>query len=530
MVDLDEILRLGLGAQDLFEYDTLGNLGHRQIAELENDACVCIVYLEDEDTQWEAFQRKVSVEIDRTGVFKVFRAKNPSEFLSLVAEHKPHIALVDLLANGVNVGQRYMQDIVKRSLSTRVIVYSAYLNAHQGPTARAGAAAGLPHHFIDKNDEPKSLKDVFLRQFDISLAQRVIGAGLEEVEEQIGLSQGLSDVFHSFKNDVHAIGEHSKPLGGHMIYYFGGRFPRIFAYLWHWFSIRRGWCANKKNPLFLSSNVGSCQASMDRVCRDIQNLKDVMGYSPVETDLRALVEEVYAAHSTEIADERLNVSVVPGEEVPLCYLDSEALKLVLDNLLINSMDATTDGGSIRLEYGLKNDGRTDYVEIVHADNGSGVPIVSILTKLQRKRQWREAVGGYLCERDAEMALRIDADDESQGRGVAYIDNVELWDFMTARGVSTKGNESVEAGKRRGTGFGCDIVAKSIEAHREAGWGGAGLWIETFGEKGCTKVLTEDGYRYSDATLFADDFFRREGRNRNYGTAFVIKLPFVRCEG
>jgi PAS domain S-box-containing protein len=90
---------------------------------------------------------------------------------------------------------------------------------------------------------------------------------------------------------------------------------------------------------------------------------------PVE--LNRVVEEIVQLVQKDMGRSRVTVSTELGEGLPLITADANAVGQVLLNLLTNARRAMPDGGSITVETGLVDGGRS--IRLAVRDSGPGIP-------------------------------------------------------------------------------------------------------------------------------------------------------------
>jgi len=94
------------------------------------------------------------------------------------------------------------------------------------------------------------------------------------------------------------------------------------------------------------------------------------------TDINRLIRTVISGMENQALIKGVNLEFDPGEDLPLITLDRNQFQSVLINLIINALDATGQGGAVRVSTGISvsasNSGKKG-VEIAIADTGCGIP-------------------------------------------------------------------------------------------------------------------------------------------------------------
>lgn len=98
----------------------------------------------------------------------------------------------------------------------------------------------------------------------------------------------------------------------------------------------------------------------------------------VETNVNVFVQDVAARLRPGIASD-INLTVKPSSALPTVLLDRELIRTVLENLIINALNAMPEGGVITLATGLVSNLQTlpqdaprDYVVLEVRDTGNGI--------------------------------------------------------------------------------------------------------------------------------------------------------------
>lgn len=116
---------------------------------------------------------------------------------------------------------------------------------------------------------------------------------------------------------------------------------------------------------------------LDRIVRIMRGL--VQDEAPSEsflepTDVNALIEDLVKVTDPSWQSRGVRIVLALDPALPLLPCDRDKLKQIVLNLLLNALDATPEGGSVRLETNtLVNHRQEKFVEILVADSGSGIP-------------------------------------------------------------------------------------------------------------------------------------------------------------
>ncbi len=119
-------------------------------------------------------------------------------------------------------------------------------------------------------------------------------------------------------------------------------------------------------------------AATERVRQIVKGLLDYSRQTvlnPEPTDINKLVNSTVSLLENQALLKGVAVKFMPGENLPEVTLDSSRMQSVLMNLIINSLDATPQWGTIKIftAVGLSGNGvSTTGIEITVADTGAGI--------------------------------------------------------------------------------------------------------------------------------------------------------------
>jgi putative PEP-CTERM system histidine kinase len=141
------------------------------------------------------------------------------------------------------------------------------------------------------------------------------------------------------------------------------------------------------NPEFRSDAIRTISLSVDKVntlCSRLLMLSQKMEIHPVDGDLNDLIRKTMAAldgHFKATVEQDLQV-------LPPVPMDSEQIRKVLENLLLNANEAVHEGGYIRVASAY----REGWAEISVSDDGSGMTQEFIEKRLFRPFQTTKMKG------------------------------------------------------------------------------------------------------------------------------------------
>lgn len=95
--------------------------------------------------------------------------------------------------------------------------------------------------------------------------------------------------------------------------------------------------------------------------------------SPRSSSLNELTEMVFISHQASVQEHRLTLEYAPALPEPVVLIDPERIVQVLNNLLMNAVQYTPDGGKITISTGkAEKEGRT-WGTVTVQDTGFGIP-------------------------------------------------------------------------------------------------------------------------------------------------------------
>jgi two-component system NtrC family sensor kinase len=135
----------------------------------------------------------------------------------------------------------------------------------------------------------------------------------------------------------------------------------------------------KDLPSDMRSDLQIVAEATDRVRKIVKGLLDFARQTkldPEPTDINRLVQAAISLIENQALVKGVTVRFQPGDQLPDVTLDRSQIQSVLINMVINALDATEPGGSIRVftASGLSGNGAGQPgVEITVADTGCGIP-------------------------------------------------------------------------------------------------------------------------------------------------------------
>ena len=113
----------------------------------------------------------------------------------------------------------------------------------------------------------------------------------------------------------------------------------------------------------------------DSIVKGLLSFTRQMPLEPTETEIETLIEETLSFAEEQIKSKNINITRHFSPGLPTIHIDSNQIRQVFTNILMNSLEAMPNGGtisistdSIKSEAAQKND-----LQIVFADTGCGIP-------------------------------------------------------------------------------------------------------------------------------------------------------------
>jgi signal transduction histidine kinase len=126
-----------------------------------------------------------------------------------------------------------------------------------------------------------------------------------------------------------------------------------------------------------SEYLSLAQDELQRLMDTVQQMLDFYRPSPSQrepVDINALIQTVLSLLAKQFQQNEIKVETRLAKGLPLLYLVRNQMQQVFFNVLLNAMEAMTDGGTVTIRTAL----RSDAVEILVEDDGPGVPDVTRL--------------------------------------------------------------------------------------------------------------------------------------------------------
>lgn len=115
---------------------------------------------------------------------------------------------------------------------------------------------------------------------------------------------------------------------------------------------------------------------LDRIVRIVRSLAhddDSLAELPEDTDIGQLAEDLVKVTAPTWQARGIKVTHKPSAGLPRLNCDRDKLKQILLNLLLNALEATPDGGEVRLETAqITNHKRARFIELQVSDSGPGI--------------------------------------------------------------------------------------------------------------------------------------------------------------
>lgn len=184
--------------------------------------------------------------------------------------------------------------------------------------------------------------------------------------------------------------------------------------------------------LMLESTEAAQAESLGQVLDEIRRLELVVSNTldlgrswsiePVPTDLNDLVNEMVHLFAPQMRHRAIMLEIRLDSSLPRIWLDSDRIKQVLLNLLVNAADVLARGGRIRIITGRAVDGRP---MLAVDDSGPGVEpgqLMSLFTPLHTKKAGGFGLGLPICKEIMELhggTIEVSSGDLGGARFTVY---------------------------------------------------------------------------------------------------------------
>ena len=111
---------------------------------------------------------------------------------------------------------------------------------------------------------------------------------------------------------------------------------------------------------------------LDRLMKTVQRMLDFYRPGAVKVehiDILDLLEHVLSLTSQQLRQRHITVQTSLPKSLPLIYAVSSQIQQIFFNLILNSLDAMSAGGDLKISARPLDDG----IEMIFQDNGSGIP-------------------------------------------------------------------------------------------------------------------------------------------------------------
>ncbi|MBE9574221.1 MAG: cache domain-containing protein [Proteobacteria bacterium] len=129
----------------------------------------------------------------------------------------------------------------------------------------------------------------------------------------------------------------------------------------------------------IRSDLQTIVESTERVRKIVKGLLDFSRQTKLDqepTEVNRLIRSTISVMENQALVIGVSIEFNPGEDLPMLTLDRNQFQSVLLNIIINALDATEPGGSIRVSTGISlsaSDAGKKGVEIAITDTGCGIP-------------------------------------------------------------------------------------------------------------------------------------------------------------
>jgi signal transduction histidine kinase len=176
---------------------------------------------------------------------------------------------------------------------------------------------------------------------------RKIQRKLIETEKLSALGRLTADVAHEIRNPLTSIGGFARRLNKKL---FSGTKEKDYAEV----------VVTEVNRL-------------ERILRDVLTFSRETRYELELQGINGIIEESIKTFRGIIRDQNLEIVVLLDHSLPDVMLDSEQVRIAVDNLISNAVDVMSDGGRLTIKTCLEKMFEVHYVTVEITDTGGGLP-------------------------------------------------------------------------------------------------------------------------------------------------------------
>ncbi len=114
-------------------------------------------------------------------------------------------------------------------------------------------------------------------------------------------------------------------------------------------------------------------ARLERILKDILTFSREAKERICHADVNGILAEAGAAFAGACREKSVSLAVEPAENLPACLIDPDQVRQVIDNLVINAIDAMPGGGTLTLRSRTDAEDGVRHVVVDVADTGTGIP-------------------------------------------------------------------------------------------------------------------------------------------------------------
>ena len=134
------------------------------------------------------------------------------------------------------------------------------------------------------------------------------------------------------------------------------------------YSINRNPSDQKKNEKYFNL-IGEGITHIEFIVRKLLDYAREKPYSMIENEVNAIIKKTLELLEYRLNEKKISINLDLDPNLPLLASDAHSMMEVFMNILINSMDAVNDGGSIKVISRVKGN---DHIEIIIEDDGCGI--------------------------------------------------------------------------------------------------------------------------------------------------------------
>ncbi len=176
---------------------------------------------------------------------------------------------------------------------------------------------------------------------------RSVQGQLIQVEKLSALGRLTADVAHEIRNPLTSIGGFARRLNNRL---FKGSREKEYAEI-----------------------VVAEVDRLERILRDVLTFSQETRTEMKYQEVNGIIKEALKTYEGMSSDQSVRIATDYGHELPPVLIDKDQVRLAVNNLITNAIDAMPGGGVLRVKSYLEERFEVDYIVVEVVDDGAGLP-------------------------------------------------------------------------------------------------------------------------------------------------------------